>query len=274
MIALALAQGVALEIIDGVYAQLLAGLEDGLAHQRRGLHVAVAAEGAGGQVVRHDDLRVVLLVVGLAEYGQGVRADGQHELLGRGADAGVGDLLHLHRARKAVLLHAELDVRPRDHAVLVHAEVLLLGVGEEHGAVRGLRHHSREHQALDVAAVELGAEAAAHGGRDQPHLLVGHVQGRSHVLMAVGRSRGGGDEIVGAVLVAADDGGRLHGQRVLAVAYLRVHLDDDVGLGEALLKVAGLEVEVVLVRGDVAGQLGIELRGVGREGLVYREDGL
>ena len=134
-------------------------------------------------------------------------------------------------------------------------------------------HQAGQHQHLHVAAVELAAEGAADGGGHDAHLLIAQVHGRGDVLLAVGRGGAGGDEVEGVVLPLGDYDGGLEGHGVLAVVHAGLDVDDVVGLGEALLDVAGLEVEVLLVGRDIARENLVELRGVRLEGVVYIEDG-
>ena len=147
-------------------------------------------EGTRRHVVGDHHLGIKFLVVGLAQDRKGVGSHRQHELLGGRAHPCVRVLAHLHGAGQSVFLHSEPDVSVGHHAVLMDGKMLLLGVAEHHGTAGRFRHDGRKYQGLHVAAVELGAEAASHGRSGQTHLLVRHVQGRRHVLVAVSGSRG------------------------------------------------------------------------------------
>ncbi len=227
------------------------------------LHRAEAAHRPAGRVVRVDDVGVD------GRVRHGVRADGEaggvraHRGRGRGVGPAVEhdpglDVDQLPLAGGAVLVR-----HPGRVAVDVPEERLLPAVQHLHGPAGVQGQHADVDLQRDVLA---GSEGSADAREREPHLVLGQVEAGRH-LLAVDVQPLGRDVQVDAAVLGRDRHARLRPQEGLVLhADLVVGGDDDVG--RRLL--------VAVADGDVAQQVAplVQLRGVGKHGLLGVHDGL
>ena len=121
---------------------------------------------------------------------------------------------------------------------------------------------------LVAVGVDLEAERAADVGGDDLHVVVGHAQrAREHVLDHVRALAGGVDgELARALVVGGEQPARLQADGGVAAEVEGV-LDDEVGLGEHVVDVAGVDH---LAEGQVVAEVGVDRRRAGIErGLLF-----
>ena len=189
--------------------------------------------------------------------------------------AHVGEQLDLEPEDRAVLAGGDLDVLDLVAAVRGRLVVLAARLGPLDRPAELAGHDEGEH--LLGVDVELGAEAAAHVGRDDAQLVLRDAGGeRQHHPQDV-RDLGGRveRELVGSGDRRDDDGARLHrgGQQPLLE---EAALDDDhvlAGLGQGLRVVGAGAGEVEQEAPVGAGALVHERRAVGEGGLHVHHGG-
>ena len=113
-----------------------------------------------------------------------------------------------------------------------------------------LCHDGGQHRRNHIAHKKLGTKASPHAGSHDANPLIGNVQGRSHISLAVGRCRDGavdGQHVI-IPLRNTHRGFRRHG--VLAAFNLPVHFHNDIRPGKSCFRITHLKIQVIQSRKD------------------------
>ncbi|SCD60345.1 hypothetical protein GA0115245_11005 [Streptomyces sp. di188] len=170
---LVVADPVAAAQLDRVHAEFGGQLVHDPLDGVRGFRTSRAPVGVGGRAGGEHARAAELVGVHLVDRRVHERAEDRHA---RGdqhqVGAHVGEQVHLQAAQPAVAVGGDLDVL--DHAApVVGGQVALgAGLGPLHGPAEAPRDRQRDR--LLAVHLELGAEAAAHVGRDDPQLVLGY----------------------------------------------------------------------------------------------------
>ena len=207
-------------------------------------------------------LSIVFLVVCLTQNRQSVGSYCQHELLGRSAYAGIGNLAHLNGTCQTVFLHTKLNVSLCYHTVLVNCKMLFLGIVKHNRTSCCLGHDCCKYQRLYITAVQFRTKASAYCRCSQTNLLVRNVQGRSYVLVAVCRSCCRSDKVVGIIFIPANGNRRLYGKCILTTVNRGIYFYNNIRLFKAFFQITNLKVQVVFMGGNVSREFRIQLRSI------------
>ncbi len=235
---------------------------------------SVAAVGAGGDVVRVDDLGVDA-AVRHAVHGRRLGDAVEHHADGVVAvRAGVAQDIEAHRGERAVGVRAEGD--PHAHRMPERGARELLGARElvGHGPAGA---EDGEHHEVFGEDLLLAAEAAADARGEDAHALARHVEDVGEfVAREEGHLGGGADDDTSVVVEPADARMGLE-LRVRDARGLPFARDDGGARGEGGVDVAGGvvhrgdHVAVCLGHAVFGGAIGVEERGTGRARLVRLE---